>query len=74
MGNRHLALVTSSFVQMVSMALALGSGQKEVEWSLDSHLHQTTGLGREAWTWGFPALLWKLKFCTPGVGWDEREW
>lgn len=56
------------------MALVLGRGQKEVEWSLDSHLHQTTGLERVAWTWAFPALLRKLKFRTLGVGWVEREW
>lgn len=48
MGGQCLTPATFSFVEMVSMALALGSSQKAVEWSLDQsrpHLHQSTRLG-----------------------------
>lgn len=38
MGDRHLTLVTSSFVWVLSVALAQGNGQKAVQWLLDQLL------------------------------------
>lgn len=64
MGDRHLTLVTSSFVWVLSVALAQGNGQKAVQWLLDQLLTlpppEQQG-GMSGLTWGFAAFLWKLE-------------
>lgn len=87
MGDRHLTLVTSSFVWVLSVALAQGNGQKAVQWLLDQllTLPPPEQQGRmSGLTWGFAAFLWKLEILMSrilregrGVGVKgriERNW